>query len=263
MAILTVEDTTTFEMTVNVFAPEAVVHEAFFDPVIVGSTVAAGGGNGVLSPATFPEANGGTSTIDSIAWEASNTDSGQGGMVTMGLRPVDAITGHTVDFIEVDGSLLLSFDVGDASVDEENDSLSWTVESQPWDEGDLLMVRIRGEHPSCSGGTVVPNPTGSPDLVKECEALLLAKDTLAGTGRLNWSLDVPITSWDGITVSGMPQRITSLALPSRGLNGRISCSVGYIELSVESGPERQSIDGVHPVGVGQPGTYHAATPGRQ
>ena len=218
----------TFEITVNVFAPEAVVHEAFFDPVIVGSTVAAGGGNGVLSPATFPEANGGTSTIDSIAWEASNTDSGQGGMVTMGLRPVDAITGHTVDFIELDGSLLLSLDVGDASVDEENDSLSWTVESQPWDEGDLLMVRIRGEHPSCSGGTVVPNPTGSPDLVKECEALLLAKDTLAGTGRLNWSLDVPITSWDGITVSGMPQRITSLALPSRGLNGRIPAQLGIL-----------------------------------
>ena len=221
-------DATTFEMTANVVAPETVVHEAFFDPVTVGSTVAADGGKGVLSPATFTEANGGYATIDSIAWEASNTEPGQEGAVKMGLRPVDSINGQTVDFIELDGSVSLSLNVADAAVDEQNYTLSWKVESQPWVEGDLLMVRIHGEPPSCSGGTVVPNPTGSPDLVKECEALILVKDTLAGTVQLNWSLDVPITRWDGITVSGTPQRITSIALPSRGLNGRIPAQLGIL-----------------------------------
>ena len=215
-------------MTVNVLAPGTVLHEAFFDPVTVGSTVAADGGNGVLSPATFTEASGRSSTIDSIAWEASNTGPGRGGVVKMGLRPVEAITGQTVDFIELDGSVSLSLDVADAAVDEENYTLNWTVELQPWEEGDLLMVRIHGEPPSCSGGTVVPNPTGSPDLVSDCEALILAKDALAGTGQLNWSPDVPITSWDGITVSGTPKRITGLALPSRGLNGRIPAELSIL-----------------------------------
>lgn len=221
-------DTSTFEITAKVFAPGTVLHEALFDPVTVGSTVVAGGGNGVLSPAVFTESGGRSSTIDIIAWEASDTNPGQGGMVKMGLRPVDAITGRKVDFIELDGSVSLSLDVADAVVDEENDTLSWTAESQPWEEGDLLMVRIHGEPPSCSGGTVIPNPTGSPYLVNDCEALILAKDALAGTGQLNWSVDVPITSWDGITVSGTPKRITGLSLPSHGLNGRIPAELSTL-----------------------------------
>ena len=239
------------------------MHELFFDPVTVGSTVAADSANGVLSPATFADTNGSTATISSIAWKASSTGSGQAGTVTIGLTPVHAIAGQSVDFIELDGTVSLSLDVADAEVDTSSDILSWTDMSQPWEDGDLLMVRILGEPPTCSGGTVVPNPADSPELVKECEALILVKETLAGTAELNWSLDVPITGWDGITVSGTPLRITSLALPSRGLNGRIPAQAAYIETSVESGPERQSIDGAHPVGIGQLRTYHAAAPSRQ
>ena len=221
-------NTATFEMTANVVAPEGVVHEAFFDPVTVGSTFAADSANGVLSPATFEDTNGSTATISSIAWEASSTGSGQAGTVTIGLTPVHAIAGQSVDFIELDGTVSLSLDVADAAVDTSRDILSWTVMPQPWEDGDLLMVRILGEPPTCSGGTVVPNPADSPELVKECEALILVKETLAGTAELNWSLDVPITGWDGITVSGTPLRITSLALPSRGLNGRIPAQLGIL-----------------------------------
>jgi hypothetical protein len=37
----------------------------------------------------------------------------------------------------------LSLKVADATVDSANDTLSWSVASQPWADGDKLMVRIR------------------------------------------------------------------------------------------------------------------------
>ena len=61
-----------YEWTVTVNAPAGTLHEAFFDPVTVGSAVVADGTNGVLKPATFTGANGATTTIDRIAWEAGS-----------------------------------------------------------------------------------------------------------------------------------------------------------------------------------------------
>ena len=48
-----------------------------------------------------------------------------------------------MDFIALDGSVPLSLKVADATVDSANDTLSWTVASQPWNDGDKLMLRIR------------------------------------------------------------------------------------------------------------------------
>ena len=226
--VLVCEHTYSFEITADVIAPEGVLHELFFDPVTVDSTVAADSANGVLKPATFLDTNRASATIERIAWESSSTGPGQSGTVKLEVNPDDALAGHILEFVELDGTVSLSLDDVDAVVDSVNDTLSWTVAEQPWEDGDLLMVRILGEPPTCSGGTVVPNPADSPELVKECEALILVKETLAGTAELNWSLDVPITGWDGITVSGTPLRITSLALPSRGLNGRIPAQLGIL-----------------------------------
>ena len=123
------------EWTVTAIAPEATLHEAFFDPVTVGSAVAADGANGVLKPATFAGANGAPATIERIAWEA--------GTVSIELSPHTGIAGHAVDFIALDGSVSLSLDVADATVDAANNTLSWPVASRPWGSGDKLMVRIR------------------------------------------------------------------------------------------------------------------------
>ena len=38
--------------------------------------------------------------------------------------------------------MALSLKVADASVDETNGTLAWKVESQPWQSGDKLMLRI-------------------------------------------------------------------------------------------------------------------------
>ena len=41
--------------------------------------------------------------------------------------------------------------------------------------------------PTCTNGTVFADPADNRELVKDCEALLAAKDTLRGTATLNWS----------------------------------------------------------------------------
>ncbi len=120
---------------VVVTAPVGTLHEMFFDPVTVGSTVASDGTNGVLKPPSFTDANGAAATINSISYESST--------VKIGVSPDDALAGHVVDIIELDGTVSLSLDVADATVDSANDTLSWTVSEQPWDDGDQLMVRIR------------------------------------------------------------------------------------------------------------------------
>ena len=57
----------------------------------------------------------------------------------------------------------------------------------------------------------------NPGLVDDCEVLLSARDTLAGSATLNWSADTPIAHWDGVTVGGTPRRVTELNLENKGV----------------------------------------------
>ena len=123
-----------FELFVTVTAPAGTLHEAFFDPVEDGKAVLADNTVGVLEPATFSDANGASATIQRIAWEAD--------AVKLTLSPHTGIAGHTVEFIALDGSVSLSLKVADAEVDETNGTLTWKVESQPWQSGDKMMLRI-------------------------------------------------------------------------------------------------------------------------
>ncbi len=134
------------EWTVTVAAPEGVLHELFFDPVTDGNAVAADSANGVLKPETFTDANAASTTIERIAWES--------GTVKLKLTPHNGIANHVVDFIALDGSASLSLNVSDATVDAANHTLNWAVSSQPWQNGDKMMVRIRE--------TPTPRPAGPP-----------------------------------------------------------------------------------------------------
>ena len=80
--------------------------------------------------------------------------------------------------------------------------------------------------PSCSSGIAVPRPSARAGLVSDCEALLAGMNTLAGKGRLDWDVEKPITSWDGITVD--EDRVTRIDLPARGLNGSIPEELGSL-----------------------------------
>ena len=127
----------TITETVYLTAPAGTLHEAFFDPVLDTSTSAVGADstNGVLKPAAFTDAGGATTTIGSLEWKS--------GAVKMNVSPHTALGGHVLDFIEMDGSVSLSLDVTDATIDSADSTLSWSVDSQPWEDGDKLMLRIR------------------------------------------------------------------------------------------------------------------------
>ncbi len=123
------------EHFVTVTAPDGTLHELFFDPVTVGSTIAADSTNGMLKPTTFTDANGVSATLSSISYEA--------GMAKMTLSPHTGLAGHVVDFIALDGSVSLSLHTDDATLDPDIHTLTWAVTPQPWHDGDRLMVRIR------------------------------------------------------------------------------------------------------------------------
>ena len=65
-------------------------------------------------------------------------------------------------------------------------------------------------------------------LVHDCQHLLDAESTLAGTAALNWATNLAISSWDGITTSGTPERITGLDLSDESLTGTIPAGLGEL-----------------------------------
>ena len=83
--------------------------------------------------------------------------------------------------------------------------------------------------PTCvcvEGGAVADESNRG--LVSDCNTLLASRDTLTGTATLNWSADIPITDWDGITIGGMPGRVTELFLASRQFTGSIPPELGRL-----------------------------------
>ena len=87
---------------------------------------------------------------------------------------------------------------------------------------------------ACVAGGAVTDAANT-GLVSDCEALLEARDTLAGTGSLNWSADTPIAQWHGIrqggkypSLEGSPLRVTRLYLHGSGLNGTIPDALGRV-----------------------------------
>ncbi len=123
------------EWTVTVTAPTGVLHELLFDPVTVGSAVTADGSNGVLDPATFTDGDGVSATVESISYEA--------GKMKVKIVPWPVLSGKVLDFIELDGTTSLSLNVTNSAVEAASNTLTWPVSSQPWEDGDKLMVRIR------------------------------------------------------------------------------------------------------------------------
>ena len=52
-----------------------------------------------------------------------------------------------LDFIALDGSISLSLNADDATLDPDNNTLTWSVSDQPWHPGDKLMLRISQANP--------------------------------------------------------------------------------------------------------------------
>ena len=95
----------------------------------------------------------------------------------------------------------------------------------------LLLVRpasAQVDRPCATQGAVA-DADNNPGLVSDCEALLAARDTLAGTATLNWSASTHISEWDGIVLEGSPKRVALLILTGKGLTGRIPAELGGLD----------------------------------
>ena len=91
-----------------------------------------------------------------------------------------------------------------------------------------VTVTVTVVEVDCSVGAAIANPGSNLELVSDCETLLGLRNLLSGTATLNWSLDTPISSWDGVTVGGTPQRVPRLVLERRGLTGELPTELGLL-----------------------------------
>ena len=119
-----------YEYTVTVEALSGIVHEAFFDPADLSSGIGANATSGVLKPTTF-----GSNVLDRIEWESG----------TLKVNLTGSHVGKHLDFLDVDGELALTVAVDDAVAAD--GLLTWAVPDQPWESGDLLMVRLYSKTP--------------------------------------------------------------------------------------------------------------------
>ena len=92
----------------------------------------------------------------------------------------------------------------------------------------------------CVTGGAVTDRTNA-GLIHDCEALLGARDTLAGidaTRTLNWTTATPIADWYGVVLSGTPGRVVQLRLHGRDANA-------------ETGAAEEKLNGTIPAALGR------------
>ena len=126
-SVLTWDDPGYFAWDVTVVAPAGTLHEAFFDPTAAGTDD--------VSPVGFTVNGRDATEMTSLEWSNNK--------VVLTLDPHVSLGNHFLDFIELDGSVSLSLSATDATVDSTAGTYSWPVTTEPWENGDQLMLRIR------------------------------------------------------------------------------------------------------------------------
>ena len=113
-----------------------------------------------------------------------------------------------------------------------------------------VTLLIAEDDYECADSTAIGSTS---TLESDCEALLASRDVLRGTANLNWSTDLAIGSWRGVTVTG--GRVTTLGTRLAGfasLNGSIPAQLGALsaleELYLQGGA--QSLTGSIPAALG-------------
>ena len=114
-----------------------------------------------------------------------------------------------------------------------------------------VMVTVSLTVASCSNGTVVPSPVQNPNLVRDCSILLTARDTLAGDATLNWSVDLAMSSWQGLRLNRVPSlHLDLLVLTEMGLTGTIPASLAGLEDLKRMDLDRNELTGSIPAEFG-------------
>ena len=107
---------------------------------------------------------------------------------------------------------------------------------------------VRQPPPPC--GLSVADPAINPGLMLDCMALLRAKNALAGTATLDWSVDAAITGWEGVTVAGTPKRVTKVLLSDESLDGTIPSELGDLSELTHLNLSSNSLTGKIPKELG-------------
>lgn len=169
-------------LEVTVTPATGVLHDALFDPVALTSGVGVDGTNGVISAADLTVGSMSTS-ISGLKWENKKA--------VLSLSTFNSLEGYRLDFIELDGSISLSLPASSAAQDSAAKTLTWDVPSQPWHDGDLLMLRIT----PALGVTVSadhPSPTAGQPVIFSAS---IANAPAGLTPSYRWDLDLGSGSW--------------------------------------------------------------------
>ena len=188
-----------------------------------------------LSPPEAPTIGSVTSEMDSltILWAAPLSDGGSD-ITAFDLRHIETDDDDTADSnwtvaedVWTTGSGPLRYTLTGLSADTEYDVQVRAVNSVgkgPW--SGATTARTMSASVCVAGGAVTDDTNTG--LISDCQALLLALDTLATAGSLNWSADTDMTQWDGITVRGTPARVVWLNIPGGGLGGTLPAEFGQL-----------------------------------
>ena len=107
-------------------APARTLHEAFFDPNATG----------------VDELSGGEFPVGGVYGELAALDWNDGKII-LSLESFRELAGYRLDVIRIDGSISPSLSFSDAVKDQAANTYSWDMPSPPWQDGDMLMLRIR------------------------------------------------------------------------------------------------------------------------
>lgn len=161
------------EYIITVTTSAEVLHEAFFDPEAFSDPTDNGGvavgfyddSFGVLKP---PLIKGTSTSIQSLLWENKQ--------VKMSTSESIDLSDYVMDFINLEGEAFLTLGFDDAASESYLgiERRVWNVPEQPWQSGDLLMIRIRERDSKDDSDavaqsnpnvpTITPTPSPSPTL---------------------------------------------------------------------------------------------------
>ena len=111
---------------------------------------------------------------------------------------------------------------------EELDLSALSLRGNDFDSVPLELTDVAA-HDLAGAWLCLPLPPTSPALFDDCTVLLAVKETLAGDASLNWHAEIPVGSWEGVTVGGPRGRVAELVLYRKGLNGRIPPELGRLD----------------------------------
>ena len=180
--------------------------------------------------ACVPPVFGATSYSFSVMKDAA-LDAAVGSVSATGSEGEDDTVTYAITVGNDDGLFALDSETGAITVagdlsGEAGSSFSLTVKAED-ESGGAATVTVTVEvAETCDSGTAVSNPTANPGLVSDCNTLLGLQSALAGAGALNWSADLAMSDWSGISTGGTPNRVIGVKLKNSSLGGVIPAALG-------------------------------------